>query len=184
MNITANLQEEDRFHPSCILSVMTQQPLPPYGAIGLTELLTYMLDGARNNHACENGMIHGFNFNVLPRIAVALPYLQKQFPEMAAYAESLSPTKLRLLRFSKHLSSMWIMDIEKKFGQSIQVKPIEQQEIHDAQLAVVTNQLAYIDKNKPLFAIWWTISKTKDATLPTQTLTNHPADNMFMRAKL
>lgn len=179
-----NLQEQNKFHPSCILSVMTQQMLPPHGATGLTELLTFLLGEGRNSKLSGKGVIHGFKFNVMPRIVVALPYLQMQFPEMAEYARTLSPSKIKLLHFSKRLSSMWILEIEKKFGKSVQVKQIDSQDLHQAQQAVVTNQLAYLDINKPLFATWWTTQKAKVLPHPNQKVISNQSEKTCTRAKL
>ncbi|MCS5708663.1 hypothetical protein CC99x_007050 [Candidatus Berkiella cookevillensis] len=160
MGLTTNWTEENKFHPCCILSVFMKQSLPPFGDIGVSELLSYMVDGKRDSHADDRGKVYGFHFNIVPRLQIALPYLQQQFPEMATYAEQISSIKMKIILSSQRLTQKWVEGIVLKFGMSVQVDEIKAKNICDDNDVLTELQFKYLELNKPLFAIWWSTDKT------------------------
>lgn len=164
MGLTTNWTEEDKFHPGCILSALMRRSLPPFGGVGLSELLTYMVDGSRNSHADDKGTILGFDFNVVPRLEIALPFLRQQFPEMAVYAEQFSSLKMSVILSSRYLTHKWLENVERQFGKSVHVDKLVGMDLCGEQGLLKTLQFEYIELNKPLFAIWW--STDKSATKP------------------
>lgn len=168
MGLTTNWIEENKFHPCCILSALMGQSLPPFGDIGLSELLSYIVDGKRDSHADDKGVVYGFGLNIVPRLQIALPYLQQQFPEMVTYAEQMSSIKMRLILSSQYLTQKWIDGVVFKFGKSVQVDKIRAKNLCGDNDTLIKLQFEYLELNKPLFAIWWSTDRsTIDSTMHT-----------------
>lgn len=147
MGKTTNWTKENEFHPAAIISVFTGWALPPHNAIGLTELVTFMIDGRRDSHANDEGRIFGFYMNVAPRMVSCTPYLKMQFPEIAEYAAQLSKEDIEDFLSTEQKTENWVSWVENEFGKSTQVCKIEyglpMQQIQD-------KQQAFLDSRKTL----------------------------------
>lgn len=119
---TKNIETENEFHPTCIISALCKTMLPPLNQVGVSDLMTYMFYGEKIESDPKTGKIRGYDATVDSLIERGDSDLKKQFPEIAAYAENLSQDDIGRITSSKDSTRAWIKFIEDTFGSSVQVR--------------------------------------------------------------
>ncbi len=120
-------QSRNDFHPGDVITAIRGcSGFSPHGMLGATELAVHVLHEGREYcqpHVDEEGTIHGFYFNVVPRIKSCQPYLRAKFPDLARYADSLTDERLDEFRKLPDPKKHLIEDVEKRFGKIVCVEP-------------------------------------------------------------